>query len=131
MTLDPDRIVALERELLDAIYRADKEAMRARMLPHGLGVDGSFGWATQASLIDGIHEARANRWSLHAARVIELGPRAVAVTYVLDQEVALRGRREPARVMATTVWVETDAGWQTLLHQETPVEQEASERPCI
>lgn len=122
MAIDLDQIVALERELLDAIYRADQEAMRKRMLPHGLGVDGSFGYATQASLIDGIHEARAVRWSMDAARAFELGPRAAAVTYVLDQEVALRGRREPSRVRATTVWVETDAGWQTLLHQETPVE---------
>jgi hypothetical protein len=124
MSIDLDRIAALEHELLDAIYRADKEAMRARMLPHGLGVDGSFGYATQASLIDGIHEARAVRWRVDGARVIALGAGAAAVTYVLEQEVTLRGRPEPARVFATTVWVETDAGWRTLLHQETPVDRE-------
>lgn len=113
-------VVAAEHELLTAIYAGDKATMRRLMLPTGLGVDASFGYATQASLIEGIHEASTRRWQMHDARVIDGGRATKIVSYRLEQDVTFKGRQEPASIYATTVWTRQAHQWIAIFHQETP-----------
>jgi len=115
-----DDVVALEKELLGAIYACDKVAMRKMMAPDGIGVDATFGFATQQSLIDGIHEASAVAWELSTPRVLEAGKATMVVTYRLRQQVTFKGAPEPSDVYATTVWTRTGGRWQAIFHQETP-----------
>lgn len=113
-------IVAVERALLEAIYAADKATMRRMMLPDGLGVDQSFGYATQASLIDGIHQLSTVRWKLAEPRVLAVGDQGRIITYRLTQEISFKGRAEPTDVYSTTVWSRIENRWMAIFHQETP-----------
>jgi hypothetical protein len=115
-----EEIVGLEKRLLAAIYAADKATMRQMMLPDGLGVDRSFGYATQESLIEGIHQVQAVQWSVRSPRVLALGTEARIVTYRLLQEVTFQGRPEPSDIFSTTVWSKIGNRWMAVFHQETP-----------
>jgi len=115
-----ETIVALEKRLLEAIYAADKATMREMMLPDGLGVDQSFGYATQASLIEGIHQAFAVEWTVQHPRVLAVGTNGRIVTYRLLQQVTFKGRPEPTDVYATTVWTKRGDQWMAVFHQEPP-----------
>jgi hypothetical protein len=116
-----ETILALEHEVLTAIFRADKARMRELMEPDGIGVDAGFATATQASLIDGIHALEGASWHLEDPLVIPAGNNAFVVSYDLHQQGTFGGAPIPPCVHASTVWARRGAHWKAMYHQETEV----------
>lgn len=118
-------ILELEHRVLTAIFSADKATMRTLMTPDGLGVDAGFGFASQASLIDGIHQLSCVEWSIVAPQIRAVGASSFVITYVLAQRGAFGGEPIPPTVYASTVWTLRDGAWWAVFHQETAAQAAA------
>jgi hypothetical protein len=122
-----EKVVALERQTWEAIKKKDWEALSS-LLAEDLRVVSDTGVAEKSEVIE---ELKTNYtlmdYTLQEVRVVELSSEAALITYKAVQNVSHKGQGWKSQAAYhSSIWVKRDGKWQSVLHQITPVKQEAS-----
>jgi hypothetical protein len=122
-----EQIVALEKQIWEAIKKKDWAALSS-FLTENLRQVSDTGLAEKSEVIK---ELKANYtlmdYTLQEVRVVELSREAALITYKAVENASHKGQGWKSQAAYhSSIWVQRDGQWQTVLHQVTPVKPETA-----
>jgi len=113
------RIVAKEREELDALKNGDPEAFAALLADEAVFLN-SHGPSPKADVVKHVADFKLLDYSIDDVRFVPVGPKTGLIIYKLTQKGASQGREFASRANISALWTERDGKWLCLFSQESP-----------
>jgi hypothetical protein len=116
-----DRLLALERQILEAQKHCDYEVIAALLAADFREVGSSGRIYTKTEILEAIREVEVLDYSLEQPRATSLGQNCVLLTYVATLRRCRGACESLQRSHRSSIWIERDGKWQVLYHQGTPI----------
>jgi ketosteroid isomerase-like protein len=113
------RILAKEREELDALKNGDLEAFAALLADEAVFLN-SRGPSPKADVVKHVADFKLLDYSIDDVRFMPVGPKTGLIIYKLTQKGASQGREFTGRANISALWIERDGKWLCLFSQESP-----------
>jgi len=113
-----ERIVAKEREGLDALKTGDLQRFAALTADDAVFVD-DHGPATKAEIISHTAEFRLTEYAMDDVRFVPVSRNSGLIAYKITEKGTSHGREFAATVYVSALWAERDGKWVCLFSQET------------
>jgi len=111
-------IVGLEKRLWKAWVEGDATTFE-KFVTKDYRAIGSWGRRTKAEFLESLGSCEVHDYSLSDFDLIVVSEDVVLLTYEAEQDATCDGKRLPARVMSSSLYVLRDDHWRSALYQET------------
>lgn len=113
-----ERIVAKEREELDALETGNMQAFANLLAEEAVFVD-ARGPVSKAEVVKNTAEFRLSEYAMQEVRFVPLSSKSGLIAYRLFEKGASHGREFAGTVYVSSLWAERNGKWLCLFSQET------------
>ena len=114
-----DALIAKEKEAFETFKTKKADAFGSLLGKDFLGVDAN-GVLDKSAEVKSVAEADIKDYALSDIKVVMAAKNTAVLTYTLTQHGTYKGQALPAKVYASSVWVNRGGKWLAVFHQETP-----------
>ena len=110
---------AKEQAAWQAFKDKNATAFGAMITDDAINIAGGLMQKGKQDLVKSVNECTTNSFSLSDFSFLWIDKDAVILTYNASQDVTCGGQKQPAKVIASSVWQKKGGKWVSPFHQET------------
>jgi hypothetical protein len=117
-----DKIVQTEKQLWEAWKKSDAKPFQEHLADRAVGVSSRGVMEGTQAVVQDITGGKCDvsSYSLEDTKVTWLDSNTALLTYKGNQDATCEGKKIPATVYASSIYVKRGNNWKAMFHQETP-----------
>jgi len=117
-------LMAKEEMLFTAWGKKDAEAFKKNLTEDSVQIGSSGSYSGRGSILKAMGTQTCDMRNFDAQDVVmrKLSQDVIVLNYTFTQEGTCNGKKLPARLSATSIYVQKDGQWKSALYHESPID---------